>query len=65
MKSMNLHHHSLPRPHALARRCGVIVWVTFLTEMTCLIKGWPFAAGMPQSLCPAVLACLSDLGSAS
>lgn len=65
VESINLSHHSLLRLQALASRCSVIVWVTFLTEMTCLIKGWPFATGMPQSLCPAVLACLSDLGSAS
>lgn len=44
---------------------GLIAWVTFVTEMTRLIKGWPFAAGMPQSLRPAVPACLSDLGLAS
>lgn len=34
-------------------------------RMTRLIKGWPFAAGTPQSLRPAVPACLSDLGLAS
>lgn len=64
-ESMTVSHQSLPRPQALASRRGVFVWVTFVTEMTRLIKGWPFAAGMPQSLRPAVPACLSDLGLAS
>lgn len=59
---MNASHHSCPWPQALASQCGLIVWVTFVTEMTRLIKGWPFAAGMSQSLRPAVPACLSDLG---
>lgn len=62
---MNVSHHSMPQPQALASRRGLIVWVTLVTEMTCLIKGWPFAAGMPQYLRPAVPACLSDLGLAS
>ena len=59
---MNVGHHLLPKMQAWASRCGLIVWVTFETEMTRLIRGWPFAAGMPQYLCPAVPVCLSDLG---
>lgn len=62
---MKVSHHSLPHPQAVAGRRGLILRVTFVTEMTRLIKGWPFAAGMPQYLRPAVPACLSDLGLAS
>lgn len=62
---MTVSRHSLPRTQRLGSRSGVSVWVTFLTEMTRLIKGWPFAAGMRWSLRQAVLAYLSDLGLAS
>lgn len=62
---MTVSRHSLPRTQRLASRSGVSVWVTFLIEMTRLIKGWPFAAGMRWSLRQAVLAYLSDLGLAS
>lgn len=46
----------------MAGRYGLIAWVTFMTGMTGVIKGWPFAAGMVHPLLPAVPDCLSDLG---
>lgn len=46
----------------VAGRHSLIVWVTFMTGMTGVIKGWPFAAGMVHSLLPAAPDCLSDLG---
>jgi len=39
VESMNISHNLRQQPKALARRQGLIVWVTFMTEMTRLIKG--------------------------
>lgn len=45
----------------MAGRHGLILWVTFMTGMTGVIKGWPFAAGMVHPLLPAAPDCLSGL----
>lgn len=59
-------HHSLSCPWTPAcQQHSLILWVTFVTEMTRLIKGWLFAAEMPQYWCPAASVCLTDLGPAT